>query len=110
MHHVRGKTPYKHTFLCNTLFLQSAFWLGGKRNRKDGGWDDRNASQYIHPWILQNCKRVENLDDWNNGENHIIFNLYSGTWPDYTEELGTDKMNQCNTDFDMTFFEQIANP
>ena len=31
---------------------------------------------------------------WNDGRNHLIFNLFSGTWPDYSEYLGFD-INQA---------------
>ncbi|XP_029589580.1 exostosin-1 isoform X1 [Salmo trutta] len=47
---------------------------------------DQLSSQYIH-----NVKaRIQSLPTWNDGRNHLIFNLYSGTWPAYTEELGFD--------------------
>ncbi|XP_049586376.1 exostosin-1a isoform X2 [Syngnathus scovelli] len=47
---------------------------------------DQLSAQYVH-----NLKtKVQSLPQWNHGKNHIIFNLYSGTWPDYTEDLGFD--------------------
>ncbi|XP_051927507.1 exostosin-1b [Hippocampus zosterae] len=47
---------------------------------------DQLSPQYVH-----NLKtKIQNLPLWNNGRNHLIFNLYSGTWPDYTEDLGFD--------------------
>lgn len=49
---------------------------------------DRDA---LSPQYVHNLKvKVQSLQLWNEGRNHIIFNLYSGTWPDYTEDLGFD--------------------
>ena len=45
---------------------------------------DRLSKDYVHN--LGN--KVSRLKYWNNGRNHVIFNLYSGTWPDYLEEVG----------------------
>ncbi|XP_061520114.1 exostosin-1b [Phycodurus eques] len=47
---------------------------------------DQLSPQYVH-----NLKtKIQNLPLWNDGRNHLLFNLYSGTWPDYTEDLGFD--------------------
>lgn len=46
---------------------------------------DKLSTKYVH-----NVKeKIESLPYWNiHGRNHLIFNLYSGSWPDYSEELG----------------------
>lgn len=47
---------------------------------------DQLSPQYVHSLRA----KIPSLPLWNGGKNHIIFNLYSGTWPDYTEDLGFD--------------------
>lgn len=47
---------------------------------------DQLSLQYIHNVDA----KIQSFPLWNNGRNHLIFNLYSGTWPDYTEDLGFD--------------------
>lgn len=42
---------------------------------------DRLSADYVRH--LHN--RVQRSPLWNNGLNHLVFNLYSGTWPDYIE-------------------------
>ncbi|XP_019864522.1 exostosin-1 [Aethina tumida] len=42
---------------------------------------DRLSNDYVRNMQT----RLQRLPHWNNGLNHVIFNLYSGTWPNYTE-------------------------
>ena len=47
--------------------------------------------------------RLERLATWRGGQNHLVFNLYSGTWPDYAEDLSFDigKAILAKVGFDM---------
>ncbi|XP_069477641.1 exostosin-1 [Ambystoma mexicanum] len=47
---------------------------------------DQLSPQYVHSLRA----KVQALPLWDGGRNHLLFNLYSGTWPDYTEDLGFD--------------------
>ncbi|XP_038600644.1 exostosin-1 [Tachyglossus aculeatus] len=41
----------------------------------------------LSPQFVANLRaRVQGLALWNGGRNHLVFNLYSGTWPDYAED------------------------
>ncbi|XP_070619903.1 exostosin-like 1 [Erythrolamprus reginae] len=47
---------------------------------------DHLSVQYVH----NINKKIQGFHLWNDGQNHLLFNLYSGTWPNYTEDLGFD--------------------
>ncbi|KAK2518677.1 Extl1 [Columba guinea] len=47
---------------------------------------DHLSSQYVR----NVDEKIRAFPLWNGGRNHLIFNLYSGTWPNYTEDLGFD--------------------
>ncbi|KYO25734.1 exostosin-like 1 [Alligator mississippiensis] len=47
---------------------------------------DHLSVQYVH----NINEKIQGFPLWNDGRNHLIFNLYSGTWPNYTEDLGFD--------------------
>ncbi|XP_050540604.1 exostosin-1 isoform X1 [Daktulosphaira vitifoliae] len=41
----------------------------------------------LSPDYIRNIPvKMQRLKHWNGGRNHIIFNLYSGSWPDYYED------------------------
>ncbi|KAM9807296.1 exostosin-1b-like isoform 2-T2 [Syngnathus typhle] len=54
------------------------------------GLDTLDRDQLSAQYVPNLKTKVQSLPQWNQGQNHIIFNLYSGTWPDYTEDLGFD--------------------
>lgn len=55
------------------------------------GIDTLDRDSLSEDYVRNVPSRLARLPHWNNGRNHVIFNLYSGTWPDYVEHsLGFD--------------------
>lgn len=55
------------------------------------GIDTLDRDSLSEDYVRNIPARLQRLSHWNNGRNHVIFNLYSGTWPDYAENsLGFD--------------------
>lgn len=49
--------------------------------------DTLDRDQLSGDFVPMLNQKVTALPLWNNGRNHIVFNLFSGTWPDYNEDL-----------------------
>lgn len=55
------------------------------------GIDTLDRDSLSEDYVRNVPSRLSRLAHWNNGRNHVIFNLYSGTWPEYVEQsLGFD--------------------
>ncbi|XP_056154291.1 exostosin-1c isoform X2 [Lampris incognitus] len=52
------------------------------------GIDTLDRDQLSGQFVPNVDERIRGYPLWNEGRNHLIFNLYSGTWPNYTEDLG----------------------
>uniref|UniRef100_A0A1A8IHM6 Exostoses (Multiple)-like 1 n=1 Tax=Nothobranchius kuhntae TaxID=321403 RepID=A0A1A8IHM6_NOTKU len=52
------------------------------------GIDTLDRDQLSGQFVPNMDERIRSYPLWNDGRNHLIFNLYSGTWPNYTEDLG----------------------
>jgi glucuronyl/N-acetylglucosaminyl transferase EXT1 len=53
-------------------------------------YDTTDQDKLSKDYVKGLGNKISNLPYWNEGRNHVIFNLYSGTWPDYKETLDTD--------------------
>ncbi|XP_072572832.1 exostosin-1b-like isoform X2 [Paramormyrops kingsleyae] len=54
------------------------------------GLDTLDRDQLSPQYVPSLKAKVQSQPFWDDGRNHLIFNLYSGTWPDYTEDLSFD--------------------
>ena len=59
--------------------------------------------------FLKNMPKLSNLPYWNGGENHIIFNQYAGTWPDYQEKIDFDygKAIIAKSSFNISHYRRV---
>ena len=51
------------------------------------GLDTLDRDPLSQDFVRNLPSRLERLATWRGGANHLLFNLYSGTWPDYAEDL-----------------------
>lgn len=54
-------------------------------------WSAFDCRDILSDDYVRNAQaKLWNLPYWNGGRNHLIFNLFSGSWPDYSQDLGFD--------------------
>lgn len=65
---------------------------------------DRHSKDYVKDLP----SRWARLPHWRDGRNHVVFNLYSGTWPDYQEEMdfNTGKAILARASFNGSLFRR----
>ncbi len=49
--------------------------------------DTLDRDSLSNEYVKHLPEKLSKLPHWNNGRNHLIFNLFSGSFPDYSEEL-----------------------
>lgn len=53
-------------------------------------YDTTDQDKLSKDYVKHLGHKISSLPYWNEGRNHLIFNLYSGTWADYKETLDID--------------------
>lgn len=89
-----GNTPISRTYKSIlTIITESRYYTADPERACLFvlGIDTLDRDPLSKDYVRNVSARLARLAHWNNGRNHIIFNLYSGTWPDYAENsLGFD--------------------
>ncbi len=57
---------------------------------------------------LDTLPSLASLEHWNGGRNHLIFNQYAGTWPDYNDQVDFDTGQAivAKASFNMSYFRR----